>query len=335
MKYIALLAGGDSPEREVSLSSAAQVSAALSRDKFRVHVVDVRGREWTCGDEKVDLNDFSLGGVRFDYALIMIHGTPGEDGRLQGYLDIVGVPYSGCGMVSSVVTFDKQLCKRMVEAAGVATAREVFLRRGDNVNAAAIAAELGLPLFVKPNASGSSFGVTKVKRAEDLAAAIDAAFAQSDGVLVEEMLGGREVACGLMDMPIVPDTDCVAVPDKPIALATSCGLKIFPLTEVVSKNEFFDYEAKYTAGFSDEITPAPLSEEVSARVREAAAKAYRACRCRGLVRIDFMVSAAGLPVMIEVNSIPGMSAGSIVPKQAASIGLPLGELFEKIIDVRD
>ena len=170
---------------------------------------------------------------------------------------------------------------------------------------------LGLPLFVKPNASGSSFGVTKVKRVEDLRAAIEEAFGEGDEVLIEEFLEGREVACGL-----------IITREKEL---------ILPLTEIVSRNEFFDYEAKYTAGFSDEITPADLPEDVAGRVREMAARAYRACRCRGLVRIDFMVSKTGEPTMIEVNSIPGMSAGSIVPKQAAAAGISLGELFDMVI----
>jgi D-alanine-D-alanine ligase len=327
---IALLAGGDSPEREVSLGSAAQVMSALDATKYDVSLVDVRGGVWMCGDERVDLNDFSLGGERFDYALVLIHGTPGEDGRVQGYLDMVGVPYSTCGMVSSVVTFDKQLCKRMVESAGVATAREVFLQRGESVDTQVIIDTLGLPVFVKPNASGSSFGVTKVKRAEDLRAAIDAAFAESDEVLVEEFLDGREIACGLM---YLSEKGWGNVPmrnggDQIIALR---GHALFPLTEIISHNEFFDYEAKYTAGGADEVTPADLDPATADKVREMAMRAYRACRCRGLVRIDFMVLGDGRPVMIEVNSIPGMSAGSIVPKQAANAGMSLGTLFDLII----
>ncbi len=327
---IALLAGGDSPEREVSLGSAAQVKASLDAAKYDVHMVDVRGGVWMCGDSRVDLNDFSLDGERFDYALVLIHGTPGEDGRVQGYLDMLGVPYSTCGMVSSVITFDKQLCKRMVESAGVDTAKEVFLRKGEQVDTQAIIAALGLPVFVKPNASGSSFGVTKVKRAEELQAAICAAFGESDEVLVEEFLDGREVACGLIGFGggVQDVVRAGSGYGKIIALH---GHALFPITEIISHNEFFDYEAKYTAGASDEITPADIDPAIAEKVREMAVKAYRACRCRGLVRIDFMVLKDGRPVMIEVNSIPGMSAGSIVPKQAASVGLPLGELFDLII----
>lgn len=326
---IALLAGGDSPEREVSLGSAAQVRAALDADKYSVHLVDVRGGRWMCDGRRVDLNDFSLDGVRFDYALILIHGTPGEDGRVQGYLDMIGVPYSTCGMVSSVVTFDKQLCKRMVSEAGVEVAKEIFLRQGECVDIQDIVSALGLPVFVKPNASGSSFGVTKVKRAEDLRAAIDAAFGEGDEVLVEEFLEGREVACGLIGFG--SEGRDIALAERYPVTALH-GHAVFPLTEIVSHNEFFDYEAKYTAGYSDEITPADIDPAIADKVREMAVRAYRACRCRGLVRIDFMVLKDGRPVMIEINSIPGMSAGSIVPKQAASVGMSLGELFDLIID---
>ncbi len=331
---IALLAGGDSPEREVSLGSAAQVQEALSATKYAakydVRLVDVRGGVWMCGDSRVDLNDFSLDGERFDYALILIHGTPGEDGRVQGYFDMLGVPYSTCGMVSSVITFDKQLCKRMVESAGVDTAKEVFLRKGETIDIRAIIDVLGLPVFVKPNASGSSFGVTKVKRAEDLQAAVEAAFGESYEVLVEEFLDGREVACGLIGLEPA-GKNAVSIEPGRCPIITLQGHAVFQLTEIISHNEFFDYEAKYTTGFSDEITPADIDPAIAERVREMAVKAYRACRCRGLVRIDFMVLKDGRPVMIEINSIPGMSAGSIVPKQAASVGMPLGELFDLII----
>lgn len=315
---IALLAGGDSPEREVSLNSTQQVLAALDTEKYDVSLVDVHHGKWTCQGERIDLNDFSLNNKRFDFALILIHGTPGEDGRVQGYLDMMSVPYSGCGMLSAAVTFDKQVCKRMVEAAGVPTAREVFLRKGESVDTQSIIAALGLPVFVKPNASGSSFGVTKVKRAEELTRAIDAAFEESDEVLVEEFLDGREIACGLM---VTGGSDGEGYKEL-----------VLPLTEIVSRNEFFDYEAKYTAGFSDEITPADLAPKTASNVREMAIKAYRACRCRGLVRIDFMVLRDGRAVMIEVNSIPGMSAGSIVPKQAVAAGISLGGLFDTVIE---
>ena len=316
---IALLAGGDSPEREIALQSAAQIEAALDHTKYDITVVDLHHRDWhyTAPDGRrwqVDKNDFSItvDGVHkvFDYALIIIHGTPGEDGKLQGYLDMMGVPYSSCSMTSSVITFDKITTKRTL-AGRVNLAREIFLRRGEAFDAAKIVADLGMPLFVKPNASGSSFGVTKVHTPEELPAAIDAAFAQDDEILIEECIAGREMGCGMM----------------------IAGGKeyIFPITEIVSKKDFFDYEAKYTAGYSDEITPADLAPEVRAELNRMTREAYKVCRCSGVVRVDFIVTPAGKPYLIELNSIPGMSAGSIVPKQAREMGMSLGELYDIII----
>ena len=316
---IALLDGGDSPEREIALQSAAQIEAALDHTKYDITVVDLHHRDWhyMAPDGRrwqVDKNDFSItvDGVHkaFDYALIIIHGTPGEDGKLQGYLDMMGVPYSSCSMTSSVITFDKLTTKRTL-AGRVNLAREIFLRRGEAFDAAKIVADLGMPLFVKPNASGSSFGVTKVHTPEELPAAIDAAFAQDDEILIEECIAGREMGCGMM----------------------IAGGKeyIFPITEIVSKKDFFDYEAKYTAGYSDEITPADIAPEVRAELNRMTREAYKVCRCSGVVRVDFIVTPAGKPYLIELNSIPGMSAGSIVPKQAREMGMSLGELYDIII----
>ena len=316
---IALLAGGDSPEREIALQSAAQIEAALDHTKYDITVIDLHHRDWhhTSPDGRqwqVDKNDFSItidGEHKlFDYALILIHGTPGEDGRLQGYLDMMGVPYSSCSMVSSVVTFDKITTKRTL-AGRVNLARERFLRRGEAWETDEIVAELGLPLFVKPNANGSSFGVTKVRTAEELPAAIEAAFAQGDEILIEECITGREMGCGI--------------------LVTREKEYIFPITEIVPRNDFFDYEAKYTAGRSEEITPAQIPDEVRAELNRMTREAYRACRCSGVVRVDFIVTPEGKPYFIELNSIPGMSAGSIVPKQARAMGLSLGELYDLII----
>lgn len=318
---IALLAGGDSPEREIALQSAAQIEAALDHSKYDITVVDLHGRDWhhTTPDGRqwqVDKNDFSItvDGERksFDYALIIIHGTPGEDGRLQGYLDMMGIPYSSCSMVSSVITFDKITTKRTLAGRGINLAREVFLRRGEAFDAARIVADLGLPLFVKPNANGSSFGVTKVHTPEELPAAIAAAFAQGDEILVEECIAGREMGCGVM----------------------IAGGKeyLFPITEIIPRKEFFDYEAKYTAGRSEEITPADIAPEVKAELNRMTLEAYRTCRCSGVVRVDFIVTPEGRPYFIELNSIPGMSAGSIVPKQVRAMGMTLGELFDIVID---
>lgn len=317
---IALLAGGDSSEREIALQSAAQIATALDREKYDVTMIDLRGRDWhhTTPDGRewqVDKNDFSLtvAGTRkeFDYALILIHGTPGEDGRLQGYLDMMGIPYSSCGMTSSVLTFDKATTKRTLAGRGINLARERFLRRGEQWDGTEIAAELGLPLFVKPNASGSSFGVTKVTRIEELPAAVEKALTESDEVLIEECITGREMGCGV--------------------LIAGGREYLFPITEIKPKKEFFDYEAKYTAGCSDEITPADIAPEVKAELNRMTLEAYRTCRCRGVVRVDFIVTPEGKPYLIELNSIPGMSAGSIVPKQAKAAGMTLGELYDIVI----
>lgn len=317
---IALLAGGNSSEREIALQSAGQIYESLDKTKYDIKLIDVNGRNWEYeapdgGRYPLDKNDFSLtvDGERteFDYALIIIHGTPGEDGKLQGYLDIMGIPYSSCSMTSSVITFDKISTKRAAASRGITVAKDILLYKGDTVDEDAIAAHLGMPLFVKPNASGSSFGVTKVTAKEGIKDAVEKAFTESDEVLIEEFIAGREMGCGVM----------------------IAGGKeyIFPITEIVSKNDFFDYEAKYTAGMSEEITPADISPETKAELNRMTLEAYKVCRCRGVVRIDFIVKPDGNPCLVEVNAIPGMSPGSIVPKQAKAMGISLGELFDIVI----
>ncbi len=317
---IALLAGGNSSEREIALQSAAQIAAALDPAKYDITLVDLHHRDWhyTAPDGRqwqVDKNDFSItvDGVKklFDYALIIIHGTPGEDGMLQAYLEMMGIPYSSCSMTSSVLTFDKITTKRTVASAGVPLARERFIRRGERVDKEELARELGLPMFVKPNASGSSFGVTRVTDPEQIEEAVALALTESEEVLVEECITGREMGCGVM-----------------IAQGREY---LFPITEIVPKKDFFDYEAKYTAGCSEEITPAALTDAERQRLNELTLKAYKACRCSGVVRVDFILRSSGEPVMIEINSIPGMSAGSIVPKQVRAMGMSIGELYDTII----
>ena len=318
---IALIGGGNSSEREIALQSLTQIEAALDHQKYDITKIDLHHADWhhmaVDGQEwQVDKNDFSITIAgeykKFDYAIIIIHGTPGEDGRLQGYLDMMGVSYSSCSMTSSVITFDKISTKRAVAGCGINLAREIFITRGEGVNPQGIVDELGLPLFIKPNASGSSFGVTKVTSLDEISDAIATAFTESDGVLVEEVLVGREMGCG--------------------AMIAGGREYLFPITEIVSHNDFFDYEAKYTEGFSNEITPADISSEVAQRLNEATLRAYKACRCSGVVRIDFIVSEQGIPYMIEINSIPGMSGGSIVPKQIKEMGMSFAELFDIIIE---
>lgn len=319
---VALLAGGDSSEREIALKSAAMVEAAFNREKYDVMLIDVHGREWSHTDGAggkwlLDRNNFSItvNGIRtaFDYAFIMIHGTPGEDGKIQGYLDMMKIPYSSSGLASTVVTFDKKLTKRTVRGVkGLNLAKEIVIAKGDGVEPEGIAAELGMPVFVKPNASGSSFGVSKVKRVGEIAAAVELAFAESDTVLIEEFIGGREFGVGVV--------------------ATKQKEYVFPVAEIISKNEFFDFEAKYTEGRSDEIVPADIPEELSARLQAFGLEVYRACGCRGVARADFIVTSSGDIYMIEINSIPGMSGGSIVPKQIAAAGMTMTELIDIIIE---
>ena len=319
VRNIALLTGGDSSEWQIALQGAENIGNALDRSRYTPYTIVLRNGHWTYTapdgtKSELDRNDFTLPvagrKIKLDYALIVIHGTPGEDGRLQGYLDMMGIPYSSCGFVSSVLTFDKAACKRAVAGSGIHLAKEILLNKTSEIDPAAIVAELGLPLFVKPNASGSSFGVTKVKKQNELLPAITEAFKESDQVLMEEFIEGREISCGVM----------------------IAGGKeyIFPITELVCQSEFFDYKSKYQ-GFSNEITPADLPEAIRKEVNRLTLIAYKRLNCRGVVRIDFIVKGE-TPYMIEINTIPGMSSHSIIPQQAAAMGMSLTELFNLIID---
>ena len=319
VRNIALLTGGDSSEWQIALQGAENIGNALDRSRYTPYTIVLRNGHWTYTapdgtKSELDRNDFTLPvagrKIKLDYALIVIHGTPGEDGRLQGYLDMMGIPYSSCGFVSSVLTFDKAACKRAVAGSGIHLAKEILLNKTSEIDPAAIIAELGLPLFVKPNASGSSFGVTKVKKQNELLPAITEAFKESDQVLMEEFIEGREISCGVM----------------------IAGGKeyIFPITELVCQSEFFDYKAKYQ-GFSNEIPPADLPEAIRKEVNRLTLIAYKRLNCRGVVRIDFIVKGE-TPYMIEINTIPGMSSHSIIPQQAAAMGMSLTELFNLIID---
>ena len=319
VRNIALLTGGDSSEWQIALQGAENIGNALDRSRYTPYTIVLRNGHWTYTapdgtKSELDRNDFTLPvagrKIKLDYALIVIHGTPGEDGRLQGYLDMMGIPYSSCGFVSSVLTFDKAACKRAVAGSGIHLAKEILLNKTSEIDPAAIIAELGLPLFVKPNASGSSFGVTKVKKQNELLPAITEAFKESDQVLMEEFIEGREISCGVM-----------------IAGGKE---NIFPITELVCQSEFFDYKAKYQ-GFSNEITPADLPEAIRKEVNRLTLIAYKRLNCRGVVRIDFIVKGE-TPYMIEINTIPGMSSHSIIPQQAAAMGMSLTELFNLIID---
>jgi len=319
MRTIAIVAGGNSSEYPVSVRSAQGVATALE-GKYKTYIVNIKGTEWYWEDPKgrvfrIDKNDFTLvlddQRVRFDAAFISIHGNPGENGLLQGYFDMTGIPYTSCDAFVSALTFNKQACKLYLNEYGIPMTGGLLIRKGQQYDAAAIVNQIGLPCFVKPNASGSSFGVTKVKEVADFDIAVEKAFAEGHEVLVESFMKGTEVACGV-----------VKTHQKKI---------IMPVTEVVPKKEFFDYEAKYTEGLSDEITPARMPEEVTSRIQELSSEIYDILGCRGIVRVDFIVTEDG-PQFLEINTIPGMTPESIIPRQAAVFGISQTDLYSMVIE---
>jgi D-alanine-D-alanine ligase len=319
-KNIAVVAGGYSSEYEVSLRSAETVSASIDPERYNVYRVILEKDAWmaTLPDGKttpVNKNDFSFsyGGnpVSIDYAYITIHGAPGEDGRLQGYFDLLRIPYSSCGVLASALTFNKYICNRFLESQGISVAASIRLRRRESLATDQIIDCLGLPVFVKPNDSGSSFGVSKVKEAAQMQPAIGKAFAEGDEVIIERFIPGIEVTCG-----------CYGVKGNILAL---------PLTEVVSANEFFDYGAKYN-GESQEITPARLSGELTGRIQQETKKIYELIGARGIIRVDYIMSADGHPVLLEVNTTPGMTATSFIPQQIRAAGSDLRKVLTDIIE---
>lgn len=319
-KTVALLSGGDSSEYDISVKSAHQVARLIDKDKYQVYIITIRGGDWYWENEQgqkvpVDKNDFSLmhngRKVMFDCVFIAIHGTPGEDGKLQAYFDLMGIPYTSSGRLTSALTFNKYFCKIFLRNYGILTAKALLFTDPDSVYHDLILRELGLPCFVKPNEGGSSCGVSKVKDEKELNQAIAAAFAEDRQVIVEKFVKGIEVTCGL--------------------IKTSTREYIFPVTEIVSKTEFFDYQAKYTTGMSDEITPARIPAAKAKECQDLSSRIYSLLQCHGVVRIDFILSRNKL-YFLEVNSIPGMSAESIVPKQAIAYGIRLQDLYSLVIE---
>jgi len=319
MKTIAIVAGGDSPEYEVSLRSAAEVSAALS-SKYKVYVIIIRGTNWYWEDPKgryfgIDKNDFSLRTndtkIKFDAVFIAIHGTPGENGILQGYFDMLGIRYTGCSASCSALTFNKQACKMFLKEYDIPMPTGKLVRKGDKIDIDELAATTGFPCFIKPNDSGSSFGVTKVKSKEEIEPAFEKAFAESNEALIETYMNGREVTCGV-----------IKIKDKTLVL---------PVTEIISKNVFFDYEAKYTPGVADEITPANLSQEVTDEVQRLSAEITNLLGCYGIVRADFIITDSK-PVFLEINTVPGMTKQSLIPQQARAAGISTGDLYSLVIE---
>jgi D-alanine-D-alanine ligase len=319
MKTIAIVAGGDSSEFEVSVKSAGEVEKALS-SRYLVYLIMIRGTSWYWEDSKgryhnIDKNDFSLitdeHRIRFDGVFIAIHGTPGENGLLQGYLDMMGIPYTSCDAFCSALTFNKQACKLFLKEYNIDMAKGILIRKGDTIDTAVISKYTGLPCFVKPNDSGSSFGVTKVKQKEDLTTAIETAFMESDEVLIEAFMGGREVACGVLKSK-----------NKAIVL---------PVTEIISKNEFFDYEAKYTPGRSEEVTPANIPLHITNEIQRLSLLVYDLLGCNGIVRVDFII-VDEKPFFLEINTVPGMTKESLVPQQALAAGITHKELYSMVVE---
>ena len=317
-RSIALLMGGDSGEYEVSIGSASVVKKYLNPEVYKVFPIHIRNNEWyyTSDDIQIpiDRNDFSVSvngaKIRFDCAFIAIHGTPGEDGKLQGYLDMIGVPYTSCDQVTSALTFNKYFCNDLAIRYGMRVPVTVLLRSSQNWSSQELLDKVGLPCFVKPNKSGSSVGVTKVYDPADLKSAINIAFREDNEILVQQFIKGREMACGVY--------------------RSEGRIIVLPITEIISKKDFFDYEAKYSAGMAEEITPAELSEKERTECNEMTSYLYDKYNCKGVVRFDYFLSE-GQWWFLEVNTVPGFSEGSIVPKQALAAGIGLDEFFSGMI----
>ena len=318
-KNIALVMGGYSGEHDVSIASGNQVYGQLDHTKYNVYKIVINREGWYSDRGELDRGDVSVNDngvkVHFDLAFIIVHGNPGENGVLQGYFDMLGIKYTTCGFYTSALTFQKGYCNPVVKNFGIVkVADSVLLYRGAAVDTEALAARLGLPVFVKPAAGGSSVATTKVKTLGQLQPAIDEAFTEDSAVLVEACITGREFDCGVMRK-------------------ADGELLVFPITEIIPKggHEFFDYEAKYQ-GFSNEVTPAEVDGRISKHIQEVSLQLYDLLGCRGIVRFDYIHDMeADELYFLEVNTIPGQSAESIVPKQARAMGISPAELYEMSI----
>lgn len=325
-KRIAIIAGGDSSEYVVSLRSAQGIYSFLNHDKYEISIIVMKGLDWKLVpyDGKdydwdntlpVDRNDFSVtdaSGVKqlFDFAYIIIHGTPGENGILQGYFDLIRMPYSCCGVLAAALTCSKYFCNKYLSTMGIPVAKSILLHKGESVETSEAIAQLGLPVFVKPNSGGSSYATNKVKTAEELQPAIAEAMNEATGeVIVESFMKGTEITCG-----------CYTSRD---------GLRALPITEVVSKKEFFDLDAKYN-GAVEEITPARLSEELTLKVQDLTKRIYRYVGAKGIIRVDYII-IDGEPNLLEVNTTPGMTATSFIPQEVRAAGLDIADVMDDVI----
>ena len=321
-RTIAIVCGGDSSEHDVSLRSAQGLYSFFDKERYHVYIVDIKGLDWHVElpdgtTTKIDRNDFSFqeDGKKktFDYAYITIHGTPGENGLLQGYFDLIGMPYSTSGVLVEALTFDKFVLNQYLRGYGLSVADSLLIRKGyeELVSDDEIEERIGMPCFVKPAADGSSFGVSKVKNKDQLAPAIRKAMLESPEIMVESFLEGTEITQGIYKTK-----------DKTV---------LFPITEVVSSNEFFDYDAKYN-GQVQEITPARISSEIAERVGKITSHIYDILRCNGIIRIDYIISKEGKISMLEVNTTPGMTATSFIPQQVKAAGLSMTDVLTEIVE---
>ena len=318
---IAFVTGGYSAEAEISYKSALTIERNLDSEKYVVYKIDLRPDQWVYTDAKgtsfsVNKADFSLDihgeRIKFDAVFIGIHGTPGEDGKLQGYFDLLGIPYTSCDTTTSAITFNKRYTVAVAAASGFHVARSVHLFKQTYKAGDALQVDLNFPVFVKPNNGGSSIGMSKVGEQSGLEAAIEKAFVQDDQVLIEEFISGREFTIGVF--------------------RTQGKIITLPFTEILSENDFFDFEAKYQ-GKSKEITPALCSDEIREQINNAASGIYAVFNCRGIVRMDFIYQeASSRPYLLEINTVPGQSAASIVPQQVAAAGITLKEFYSMLID---
>ena len=323
-RNIAIVCGGDSSEHDVSLRSAQGLYSFFDKAKYNVYIVDVKGTDWHVNfndgaTAAIDKNDFSFkcNGRRvfFDYAYITIHGQPGENGVMQGYFDLIHLPYSTSGVLVEAMTFDKFVLNNYLRGFGVRVADSILLRRGEDYDEEEIEKRLGMPCFVKPAADGSSFGVSKVKNADRLAPALRVAFMESNEVMIEKFIDGVEISQGIYKTR-----------DKEVVL---------PATEVVTKNEFFDYDAKYN-GQVQEITPARLSPETAAKVAAETSRIYDILHANGVIRIDYIIAkdeqGNDLIYMLEINTTPGMTATSFIPQQVRAAGLDIKDVLSEIVE---
>lgn len=319
-RTIAIVAGGDTSEFHVSLRSAQGIYSFIDKEKYTLYIVEMQGTRWEVQlpdgtKTPVDRNDFSfmLGAekIKFDFAYITIHGTPGEDGRLQGYFDMLHIPYSCCGVLAAALTYDKFACNQYLKTFGVRIADSLLLRAGQNVSDEDVIEKIGLPCFIKPSLGGSSFGVTKVKTKEQIQPAIDKAFKEAQEVLVEAFMDGTEITCG-----------CYKTKEKSV---------VFPITEVVTHNEYFDYKAKYN-GESDEITPARISDALTDRVQKLTSAIYDILGASGIIRVDYIVTEGEKINLLEVNTTPGMTATSFIPQQVRAAGMDIKDVMTDIIE---